>query len=240
MTKLAGEILVTMAALMVAPTMSFAGPSSTDWTLGPGGLYSYAGGTSSLIGTNIPVLSVLGDGTPAENGSLLGVVGGMLDFTSGGFNGTSTTWSWSKGTGTLNLYGCIPGVTTSCNPSTNVLVSDDFTSVSIVQVGGAIDAVFGNVIGNLEASVASYFGVPTAFSTGSFTAVIATTGTPGSSFIGSNLLGVLKADPPGVAAPEYWGFGESIGFFGFVVLGFALMLRSGRVKSHLIQGHGRS
>ncbi len=233
MNKSASSACLMMMGLMLGPA-AFAGSSSTDWSLGPGGVYSWAGGTSSLIGSNIPVLSVLGDSTTSHNGALLGVVGGDLDFTSGAFNGTSTTWSWTGG-GTLNLTGCIPGVTpVLCNPTTNVLVSDDFTSVSIVQVAGSLDAVFGNVTGTINPQVAAYFGEPAAFSTGSFSTTILTTGTPGSRFVGSDLLGVIKANP--VNAPENWGMGESLGFFAFVIIAFAAMIRFGAVKSHLFQG----
>ena len=232
MTKSASSAFLMMMTGLVLVPAAFAGSSSTDWTLGPGGLYSWAGGTSSLIGSDIPVLSVLGDSTPSKNGALLAVVGGELNFTSGAFNGTSTTWSWTGG-GTLNLTGCVPGVTTSCNPATNVLVSDDFTSVKIVQVGGALDAVFGNVTGTINSQVASYFGEPASFSTGYFSTTILTTGTPGSRFVGSDLVGVIKANP--VSAPENWGMGESIGFFAFVIIAFAAMIRFGSVKSHLFQ-----
>jgi hypothetical protein len=233
MTKFARTAFLMMTGLTLVST-AFAAPSSTDWSLGPGGVYSWAGGTSSLIGSNIPVLSVLGDSTPSHNGTLLGVVGGDLDFTSGAFNGTSTTWSWAGG-GTLNLTGCVPGVTpVSCNPNTNVLVSDDFTSVSIVQVAGALDAVFGNVTGTINPQVAAYFGEPASFSTGTFSTSILTTGTPGSKFVGSDLVGLIKANP--VSAPENWGMGESIGFFAFVLIAFAAMIRFGAIKSHLFQG----
>jgi hypothetical protein len=196
MTNPGSGVLFITAALILAPGISFAGSSSTDWNLGPGGLYSWAGGTSSVIGSDIPVLTVLGDSIPDNNGVLLPVIDGALNFTSGNFSGTSTTWSWAAGTpGTLNVTGCIAGIITPCNPLTNVLISDDFTSVSIVAVAGAIDAVFGNVTGTINSSVAAYFGLPddpATFSIGSFTAVIATTGSPGSAFIGSNLLGVIN------------------------------------------------
>jgi hypothetical protein len=234
MTKLAGTVLHATAALMLAPAISFAGSSSTDWTLGPGGSYSWAGGVTSLVGSDIPVLSVLGDSTPAYNGVSISVTDGLLNFTSGAFDGTSATWSWAGG-GTLNLTGCIAGVTAaSCTGLNNVaLVSDDFTSVSIVQVAGALDAVFGNVTGTINSSVAAYFGgIPTSFSTGSFTTAIFTSGSPGSSFNGSDILGVIKADPV-TNTPENWGIAESLVFFAFVMIAFTAMLRWGLLRSHL-------
>lgn len=241
MTKLARVFFVTVT-LVLAPAISFAGSSSTDWTLGPGGLYTWAGGTSSLIGSDIPVLSVMGDSTPDNNGVSLPVIDGSLSFTSGSFSGTSTTWIWGAGTpGTLNVTGCIAGIITPCNPSTNVLISDDFTSVSIVQVAGALDAVFGNVTGTISSSVAAYFGLPdnpATFSAGSFTAAIATTGTPGSAFIGSNLLGLIKADA--VSTPENWGINESLGFFTIAIIAFSALIRRGVLRPRLFQNSSRS
>jgi hypothetical protein len=239
MNKSAG-ILFLMTAFLLTPEGAFAGPSSTDWTLGPGGSYTWAGGATSLIGSDIPILSVLGDSTPANNGVSLLVTDGLLNFTSGVFDGTSTTWSWAGG-GTLNLTGCIAGVTAaSCTGSNNVaLVSDDFTSVSIVQIAGALDAVFGNVTGTINSSVAAYFGgIPTNFSTGSFTTAILTSGAPGSSFNGSDLLGLLKADPV-TNTPENWGLGESLAFFAFVMIAFAAMSRRGLLRSHLFPNVSR-
>lgn len=230
MARMPALAVMILVGSVIAPTAVFAdSSSSTDWDLGIGGLYSYAGGSNPLVGTNIPVLNVTGDLTPTKNGVSLPIVNGLLDFTSGASNGT---WSWGAGApGTLKIYGCIPGVTVNCNPSTNLLLDDDFQSVSIVQVVGAIDVVFGNVTGVIEQSVATYYGLPTnTFSTGSFSAVILTTGTPGNSFVGTNLSGVLKADPP-LRAPEYWSFGDSLAFLAIGLIGFGAMTRSGVLKS---------
>ena len=170
MTKMSAIPIVMLIGLVLAPTAVFAdSSSSTDWNLGVGGLYSYAGGNNPLVGTNIPIYSVTGDMTPSQNGVSLSIVNGLLDFTSGASTGT---WSWGAGApGTLKIYGCIPRVTANCDPSTNLLLDDDFQSVSIVQVIGALDVVFGNVTGTIEQSVANYYGLPTnTFATGSFSA----------------------------------------------------------------------
>jgi hypothetical protein len=122
-----------------------------------------------------------------------------------------------------------------------VLISDDFTSVSIVQVAGALDAVFGNVTGTISSSVAAYFGLPDSpatFFAGSFTAAIATTGTPGSAFFGSNLLGLIKADA--VTTPENWGISESLGFFMIAIVVFAVLMRRGALRPRPLQDSGRS
>lgn len=199
---------------------------TTDWSLAAGGLYTSTGGTGSvLIGSNIPALTVSGDGTPVENGASLAIVDGFLNFTSGAYNGNGSNWSWGAG-GVLNLTGCIAGVTaTVCTGKNNVnLLSDDFQSVKIETILGSLDAVFGNITGTLNAQVAAYFGVSTTFETASFGTSIFTLGN-GSSLSGTNILGIIKADPPSTSMPEQWGIAESLLFFGLTFLFFVVLLR---------------
>jgi len=199
-----------------------ASADTTDWTLGPGGTYTSSGGAgSTLSGTNIPTLLITGDGTPDNNG--------LLTFTSGAYNGNGSNWSWGAG-GTLMLTGCIAGVTAStCTGYNNVtLISDDFQSVQIESILGNLDAVFGNITGTLNADVATYFGVPQNFDTAAFATAILTSGHPGSSLTGSNILGLIKADPPSgptSSLPENWGIPESLAFFGFATVAFTLLVR---------------
>ena len=216
-----------LAATVVLLPLTVLADSATDWSLLAGGSYSWNGSSSSgLVGTNIPSSTVLGANTPLHNGASLSIVDGYLNFTSGQYNGNGSNWSWGPG-GVLNLTGCIAGVTaTACTGSNNVaLLSDDFQSVQIVQAINALDVVFGNITGIINPLVAGYFGVPSAFATASFTTTIVTSGPPGSAFSGANLLGTISADPP-VSAPEYWGMGESLGFFALVLITFGGLIYS--------------
>jgi hypothetical protein len=210
--------------------------SSTNWSLASGGTYSWNGSSSSgLVGQNIPSLTLLGAGTPLNNGTSLSIVDGYLNFVSGAYNGNGSNWSWGAGSpGTLTLTGCIAGVTAAvCTGSNDVtLVSDDFQSVQIVPLLGSLDAVFGNITGTINSSVANYFGISNLFSTASFTTTIATTGTQGHALTGTNLLGVINANTPSVAAAEEWGIGESLGFFAFVLITFGLMIRFKVIQPH--------
>jgi len=214
-----------LAGIVLSAGQAFA--DTTDWSLGPGGLYTSSGGAGSeLVGSNIPTLAVTGDGTPLDNGVSLAIVDGLLNFTSGAYDGNGSNWTWGSG-GVLNLSGCVPGVTAAvCTGSNNVvLISDDFQSVTVQSVLGSLDAVFGNITGTINAQVAAYFGVSTTFETASFTTTILTSGTPGKSLTGTNILGLIKADPPAMGVPEHWGILESLAFFGLTFLSFALMLR---------------
>jgi hypothetical protein len=209
--------------------------NTTDWTLSAGGTYTSTGGSGSvLVGSNIPTLAVLGDGTPVKNGAAVSIVDGFLNFTSGAYNGNGSNWSWGSG-GVLNLTGCIPGVTAKvCTGSNNVnLVSDDFQSVKIETILGSLDAVFGNITGTLNAQVAAYFGVASQFQTASFGTGIVTSGTPGSSLSGVNLLGHIKAAPV-TSVPERWGIGESLAFFGLVILLFTALVRFKLLRPALV------
>lgn len=211
-----------MAGVLLFAGQAFA--DTTDWSLAAGGTYTSNASTGGdLVGSNIPSLSVNGDGTPAHNGATLLIVDGVLNFTSGSYQGNGV---WGTG-GTLYLTGCIAGVTaTTCTGSNNVdLVSDDFQRVQVESILGSLDVVFGNITGTLNSSVAAYFGVSTTFETASFATAMLSTGTGGSSFSGTNLLGVIKADPPATAMPEHWSIVESLEFFGLTLLVFGALLR---------------
>jgi len=160
-----------------------------------------------------------------------------MGFTSGAYNGTlGSTWSWGPG-GTFALTGCMASVTsTSCTGSNNVtLLSDDFQSISIKEVGTSdYDVVFGQIQGTLNTAVAQYFGLssePT-FSMSDFTTVIDTTAKPGHAFTGQNLGGMIDAvaDPP-VAAAENWGLSDSLELFALALLALAVLTRLGVLRT---------
>jgi len=231
--KSAALTLVTM--VLTLPVAVFGnGTAETDWLLLPsGGTYTWDGNPSDpLIGSNIGVKSVSGNGTPIANGKTLSITDGFLNFTSGAFNGRlGSTWSWGTG-GTLNVMGCIAGVTAStCTGSNNVvLLSDDFQSVKIVAPisGSVFDLVLGQLQGVVNASVASYFGVPVAFSATSVN-LMATKSTPGNNLYGTNVGGTIKVDPP-ISASEEWGFFSTLGFFALAVCAFGVGRRLGLLR----------
>jgi hypothetical protein len=215
-------ISLTAGVLLLAG-QAFA--DTTDWSLAPGGLYTSVGADGVLTGTNIPSLSVTGDGTPLDNGASLLILDGFLNFTSGSFDGSSSVWSWGAG-GVLDLTGCIAGVTAAvCTGSNNVaLISDDFQSVQIESVLGSLDVVFGNITGTLNAQVAAYFGVSTEFETASFETTLVSSGSPATGLTGTNLLGVIKATPA-TSVPEPWSIVDSTLFLVLALLVLAAFVR---------------
>src|SRR5262249_29606218 len=68
---------------------------------------SYAGGTNPLVGANVNASSVVGVGTPANDGTVLTISSGRLNFTTGNFSSfSSNTWTFSGG-GSISLTGGI-------------------------------------------------------------------------------------------------------------------------------------
>jgi hypothetical protein len=212
---------------MIAVTVVTASAGEIDWLVTPGGTYTWAGGLAPLVGNNIQVATATGVGTASNSATTL-AVNGSLSFTSGAFNGVpDATWSWGAG-GTLNLTGCIAGVTTSgsCNASTNtVLVSDDFQSVTVAPIGSSsFDLVFGQLQGTLNSALATYFGVPTQFAGDSLSVILSASGA-GTKFTGFNLGGIITTRPV-VAVPEDWNLLVGLVFFAGAlgILGLAVRL----------------
>lgn len=210
------------------------GGSQTDWTLFPsGGTYTWDGvGTDSLVGTNIGVSSVLGLRTADHNGVTLSVSDGFMNFTSGAYTGTSgSSWKWGAG-GTLDVTGCIAGVTsaTCSKPSDNVvLLSDDFQSVAIVPlINGGFDVVIGQIQGDVDPVVAAYFGISSTFTATSLNALLSSS-TPGHALSGFNLGGMITASP--VALAEEWNLSDTLGLFGFAGVIFGAACRLGWLRA---------
>jgi hypothetical protein len=211
-----------------------------DWLLLPsGGTYCWNPGSTQcgpnsadLYGSNIGVSSVGGVGTASNNESTLSISYGLMNFTSGAYNGNGSNWSWGGGDpGTLNITGCIAGVTSAtCDGSNNVqLLSDDFQSISIIPVVSLgpynFDVMFGNLQGTLDSAVASYFGVSPSFNATSLN-LLFTAGTPGHAFTGTNIGGQIQAKSS-VSVPEEWSLASTLTLFAFAGAVFGVAWRLG-------------
>jgi len=231
-TRLA--VLFAIALLSAQVAVRASGTPATDWYLGSSGTYSWAGGSSALMGANLGIQDVVGNGTPLFNGQAFSITDGLMNFTSGAYNGVAgSTWSWGPG-GTFNVMGCIAGVTaTSCTGSNNVvLLSDDFQSITIVPIGGSnFDIEFGQISGTINAAVASHFGLSsTSFAMSNFVTVSDTTAKAGTAFTGNNLGGMIDAVDP-VATAENWGLSDSLALFALALLAFGVLTRLGVLRT---------
>jgi len=229
--------LTSTIALLAMPVIALA-DGETDWFSTGGGTYTYAGGSASLIGNNIGISSVFGNGTPTNGGSTLKITNGLLNFTSGAYAGNGYNWIWDStpaNKGTLNLTGCIAGVTgtgagKSCtsSDSNTVLLSDDFEFVQITPVSDHVEVIFGGIDGNLNAQLLSYFGLTNpSLATASFGGILASglSLTPGGPIYSAiNLGGTLTAQVD-TTVPETWSLTESLGFFALALGGLFGMVR---------------
>lgn len=76
------------------------------------GTLSYAGGATSLDGTNIAIGIVTGNGTASNSGVTDPITGGLLNFTTGvSASYSAGTYTWS-GPGIIGITGVGPGCTT--------------------------------------------------------------------------------------------------------------------------------
>jgi hypothetical protein len=183
------KALLVIVLALVGPTAAFA--DQLVWTITPSsGSLSYGGGTGALVGTNIGITSV------QDGGTILNISGGSLNFTTG--SGTAGAWSWGAApAGTLTLTGSING-----GPN-GVLFSDEFTSASILSLGG-LQLQLGGLVGTLSSTLANDLGVSTIVSSAADSIFVSITGAVGSSFDVRALSGQINttsaANP--VTAPE--------------------------------------
>lgn len=125
-----------------------------------GSSVSYAGGSAPVIANDLGVDNVVGiGGTPANNGSILTITGGLLDFTSGANTGGYT---WGSGTGCTSLSDASCSITITGGISAlslgagTVLLAGQVTGVQ-VTTGNILLTAFINFI---DATLAGYYGLP--------------------------------------------------------------------------------
>jgi hypothetical protein len=108
---------------------------------GKGGTISYAGGAAPLVGTGIRIGVVTGVDTPLNNDDGHDIVGefvpyGILNFTTGAFQGyMGGTYSFGPG-GSFQLYGNVPDAGITGSGDGALLFSGAFDSASIGKTGG--------------------------------------------------------------------------------------------------------
>lgn len=220
--------LVVIFGLMIVSVNGLAS-SITDWTIGAGGTVSFDG-TETIAGAGLPVTAVQGVGTLTNNGVALTIYDGSLTFSDSNYTGGGTAWTWGASPpGTLSITGCLVSLNcgTASNP-TQTLLSDDFQSLTVTALNGtSFQLEFGQVEGNISDTVASEFGVSTAFAASSFNLTLfdSSDPAPGSSFSSSNYGGTLNATDPTPAA-ENWNLSTSLMFFVLIGAILGLLTRA--------------
>jgi hypothetical protein len=151
-------------ALVVASSMTWWGGLAragfVDFEVLPGGnstpSISYDGSGGPLVGSNLNVSSVVGEGTLQNDGTSLSATATTLSFTTGNLISTSSdTWVFGPG-GTLTITGTVPDV----GGSGPTLYSGTFQGdTTVINEGFGFKVVGATVSGNLDQALATYFGM---------------------------------------------------------------------------------
>lgn len=126
------------------------------------GTISYAGGAASLVGAGIQVDTVTGLDTPSNQGVVLTVYGGLLNFTSGGQAG-STASQWKFGAGgvdSITITGALDLVGGDGIPDTGniTLMHGQITSASVTYTGGTFHVAIVTYNDEKAYDLVHYFG----------------------------------------------------------------------------------
>jgi len=161
-------------AVITAMTAMSSGASqaaSLDFniTADTSGLASIAfDGSTSVIGANISVDSLVGLGTTINDGTTLDCIDCTLSFTSGDFvsytvetgvNGDYSVWNFAAG-GSINITGTLAGTSI---PAGSTLMSGSFTQVSVIGLPNGtfeFQIAAGEFSDTKNAELLSYYGLP--------------------------------------------------------------------------------
>lgn len=196
------SVLALALALCAAPAMA-------DSTLDFGvivptpGTISFAGGSNPLVGTNIQVDNVTG----LPSGTTYNLIGGTLNFTTGGLTGTDSTHWFFGGGGTITITAtCIDTDMDggSCDASdltpSGPLMSGSFTSADVSSNGATFKVAISGFTDSKDASLLALFGLgPNTSFNGNFNIGFSATGLPPSAFTSTR---VLSGDVINNVVPE--------------------------------------
>jgi hypothetical protein len=185
---------------------------------------SYVGGAAPLVGTDIVVTNVVGIDTPLNNGAILTITGGLLNFTTGNYNsGLSSPSTWYFDGGPLTTIKITGGISTPSIPAGSTLLTGQFDDAVVLHIGGPNN---NNIVGAdfsdaVYSSLLSYFGLTGVLSAGGNLNIdfnTATPITPPNLFTSSQILGgnVTNTYVPITASSLLLGSG----LLGMAALGF--------------------
>ena len=160
--------LLVLALLAMAPGAQAKGVLDFEiLTTGlQGSSISYAGGSNPLVGMNLSVLGVIGgNGSPLNDGALLPITGGKLNFQTGNFvSSNGNTWDFGGG-GAVTITGTVlpqpaQGSYAAFGGTSGTLLSATFTSASVTNVKIDFFQTLGLFVDPPNPALASYFGLP--------------------------------------------------------------------------------
>jgi hypothetical protein len=141
-------LLLIGSAAQAQPAIDFGIPGDT----GVNPTLSYAGGNAALEGEGIGVDDVKGIfGTPANNGVVLPITGGLLSFETGPNIGN---WTWAGG-GFVTIVGAIPSLGIN---AVTTLLSGSVTDAQIINLGGGTFQLLGaGIVSNVHPLLNTFY-----------------------------------------------------------------------------------
>jgi hypothetical protein len=220
-----GKLL--LAATLVFGAVHAQAAATISFQMGPnGGTISWAGGSSPLIGIDIPIGIAIGQGTPLNNGSSL-TVNGLLNFMTGNYQFTDVNGLLNfGGGGSMSITGDIAtlGITNAS------LLSGSFQGVNVNTIAGILGlaTAFGSDTKN--PALISYFFGGNPLLGWSFNGTIFGIGTVGTDPNG-NVTGLgltpLSVSIMNTTVPEP----GSVFLLGTAMVGISVLMRRRRRKS---------
>jgi hypothetical protein len=241
--------LIVLSAVLVTSFSAFAGTESLDWLIQLGGGYTWTVGPGGVLtGTDVAVVDVSGENTPANPGGQIQFLATLTEtsplYLGADTGGVSTTQYYALGgpgtfTICLTADGCttgelLSGTLSAVTETTNLLIP------SLDQVQGTISSavISGLVIPTNQGnkSIAQYFGMTGAtFLSGTMQDYIVPptlTGTgPDTSTYQANNTGSGSVLVTYATTPEGWSLSSSLGVFAIGLALFTLARRFGLLKT---------
>ncbi|QEH35037.1 hypothetical protein OJF2_35820 [Aquisphaera giovannonii] len=214
---LATAILLSGACRIQAGTLL---DFNMDSTHPAGASIRYAGGAAPLVGVNLSVDSVTGLDASQNDGSMLSLAGGLLNFQTGNLISSDAS-HWAFGAG-----GSISITTTSpiLPGASDLLLSGTLKSVDVELGSGVFKVVIASYVNTVDSTLASYFGVaPGSSWEGDLNLSFRAKGLPPGGFESSR---ILSGDVTTGAVPE--PSSVLMGGIGVLGLGLLKLRRRGR------------